>query len=200
MRSIASIEALEKLYDAPLPGPLAKVQKELTPNYRKWIGQARFVLLTTVGPEGADVSPRGDIGLVAAIEDNHTFLLPDGRGKNRLDSLRNIVRDGRVSLMFVIPGCMNVVRINGHALLTDDAGLGVRFEANGKTPRTVIVTTINEVYFQCAKAVMRSELWAGKNLSATVPTARELIFEFTEGFDAKANDDGYDDYAKDCMW
>ena len=135
-----------------------------------------------------------------AIEDNHTFLLPDWRGNNRLDSLRNIVRDGWVSLMFMIPGSINVVRINGHALLTDDADLRVRFEANGKTPRTVIVTTINEVYFQCAKAVMRSELWVGKNLSANVPTAGEFIREFTECFDAKAYDDGYVDYAKDRMW
>jgi len=101
------------------------------------------VVLTTVGPEGTDVSPRVEIGPVVAIEDNHTFLLPDWRGNNRLDFLRNIVRDGRVSLMFLMPGCMNVVRINRHALLTDDAGLRARFEANGKTPRTVIVTTIN---------------------------------------------------------
>ena len=132
MRLIGSIEALEELDNAPLPSPLAKVQKALTPNYRKWIGHSRFAVLTTVGSERIDVSPLGHIGPVVAVEHNHTFLLPDWRGNNRLDSLRNIVRDGQVSLMFMIPGCMNVVRVIGHALLTDDAGLRARFEADGK--------------------------------------------------------------------
>lgn len=158
------------------------------------------MVLTTVGPEGTDASPRGDKGPVVAVEDDHTLLLPDWRGNNRLDSLRNIVRDGRVSLMFMTPGCTNVVRVNGQALLTDDADLRARFEKDGQTPRAVIVTTAREVYFQCAKALMRSELWAGKDLSAAVPTAGEFIREFTEGFDAKAYDDGYGDYAKDRMW
>jgi len=200
MKSITSIEALEELYDAPLPSPLAKVKKTLTPNYRKWISRVRFVVLSTVGPEGTDTSPRGDIGPVVAIENDHTLLLPDWRGNNRLDSLRNIVRDGRVSVMFMIPGCMNVVRVNGHAILTDDAGLRTQFETKGRTPRTVIVITINEVYFQCAKALMRSELWAGKDWSGTVPTAGEFISEFTKGLDAEAYDIGYGAYAKDCMW
>lgn len=200
MKSITSIEALEGLYDAPLPSPLAKVKKTLTPNYRKWISLARFVVLSTVGPEGVDASPRGDIGPVVAIENDNTLLLPDWRGNNRLDSLRNIVCDGRVSLMFMITGCMNVVRVNGQAILTADAGLRTRFETKGRTPKTVIVITINEVYFQCAKALMRSEFWSGKDLSGNVPTAGEFISEFTKGFDAKAYDKGYGAYAKNRMW
>lgn len=200
MNKIDTIEALEALYDKPLPSPLAKVQTALTPKYKSWIGHSRFVVLTTVGPEGTDASPRGDQGPVVAVEDDHTLLLPDWRGNNRLDSLRNIVRDGRVSLMFMVPGCANVVRVNGQAILTDDATLSARFETAGKTPKTVIVTTIKEVYFQCAKALMRSELWSGEGHSGTLPTAGDFIREFTEGFDAKAYDDGYNDYAKTRMW
>lgn len=200
MKTIDSIAALEALYDAPLPSPLAKVQNTLTPKYTAWIEQSRFVVLTTVGPEGTDASPRGDKGPVATIKDDHTLLLPDWRGNNRLDSLRNIVRDGRISLMFMVPGCMNVVRVNGQAVLTDDAGLRTRFETAGKTPKTVIVTTVREVYFQCAKALMRSELWSGEDQSRALPTAGDFIREFTEGFDTKAYDEGYADYAKSRMW
>jgi PPOX class probable FMN-dependent enzyme len=200
MKTIDSIAALEALYDAPLPSPLSKVQNTLTPKYKSWIGQSRFVVLTTVGPEGTDASPRGDKGPVATIEDDHTLLLPDWRGNNRLDSFRNIVRDGRVSLMFMAPGCLNVVRVNGKAVLSADTVLSERFEIAGKTPKTVIVVTVAEVYFQCAKAFMRSEIWSGEDQSSALPTAGDFIREFTEGFDNKAYDEGYGDYAKTRMW
>ena len=200
MHVIDTLEELEALYEAPMPSPLAKVQTQLTPNYRRWIGAARFVVLTTVGPEGTDGSPRGDDGQVVRIADDQTLLLPDWRGNNRIDSLRNIVVDGRVSLMFMIPGCRNVVRVNGQAMLTDDAALTKGFERAGKRPKTVIVITVKEVYFQCAKAVMRSELWSGADLSASVPTAGEFIRDFTDGFDADAYDDGYGAYAAPRMW
>ncbi|MEL7013273.1 MAG: pyridoxamine 5'-phosphate oxidase family protein [Pseudomonadota bacterium] len=200
METIDTVEALEALYDAPLPSPLAKVQRALTPNYRKWIAQSRFLVLTTVGPEGTDASPRGDDGPVVKIEDEATLLLPDWRGNNRLDSLRNIVRDGRVSLMFMVPGCLNVVRVNGRAVLSTDPGLTDRFVRAGKVPKTVIVISVSEVYFQCAKALMRSGLWSGEDRSDDLPTAGEFIREFTGTFDAEAYDDGYGDYAKDRMW
>lgn len=200
MISIDSIEQLEALYDTPLSPTLAKVQTTLTPLYRRWIEAARFLVLTTVGPEGTDGSPRGDDGQVVQIADDKTLLLPDWRGNNRIDSLRNVVRDGRVSLMFMIPGCRNVVRVNGQAVLTADAAMTSRFEKAGKTPKTVIVITIGEIYFQCAKALMRSELWSGQDLSNTVPRAGDFIREFTEGFDADAYDDGYHAYAEPRMW
>lgn len=200
MKTIETIDALEALYDAPLPSPLAKVQRVLTPNYKAWIGQSRFAVLTTVGPEGTDASPRGDRGAVVTIKDDHTLLLPDWRGNNRLDSLRNIVRDGRASLMFMVPGCLNVVRVNGHAVLCHDPAVTDRFRIGGQTPKSVIIFTVNEVYFQCAKALMRSELWAGFDPESNVPTAGDFITEFTEGFDAKAYDDGYENYAKNRMW
>ena len=200
MKIIDNIEALEDLYAKPLSSPLKKVQNVLTSNYQLWIEKSRFVVLTTVGPEGTDVSPRGDKGSAVTVENDQTLLLPDWRGNNRLDSLRNIVRDGRVSLMFMVPGCLNVVRVNGNAVLSADSALLRRFENANKTPKTVIVITVGEVYFQCAKAMMRSELWSGQDQSFGLPTAGDFIHEFTEGFDAKTYDDGYGAYAKHRLW
>ena len=200
MGNIDSIEALEALYGMPLGGSLTKVQSTLTPMYRAWIEQARFCVLTTVGPEGTDASPRGDLDPVVTIDDASTLLLPDWRGNNRLDSLRNIVRDPRVSLLFMANGCNNVIRINGDARLTADGALTARFEKNDKHPRSVIVVTVREVYFQCAKALMRSDLWAAQNSPADLPTAGAFLSEVAEDFDARAYDAGYADYAKAKMW
>lgn len=214
--TIDSLTALETHYGPAVPAALRKVAPHLTPCYHRWIMAARFVVLTSVGPQGTDGSPRGDRDPVVQIADPQTILLPDWRGNNRLDSLRNIVEDGRVSLMFMVPGCANVVRINGHAVLTADQGLRDRFERQGKHPATVIVITIAEIYFQCAKAIMRSDLWAGSEsgsesgadsgtgldtgLDAGLPTAGDFIAESQTGFDGAAYDQGYAEYAAERMW
>ena len=200
MAVIDNIPALEALYDAPMQTALDKVQDHLTPLYKKWIDGSRFLILSTVGPEGTDASPRGDDGPVVKIQDPKTILLPDWRGNNRLDSLRNIVRDPRISLLFMVPGCKNVVRVNGKATLSTDVGLLAQFDKSGKAPTCIISAAIDEVYFQCAKALMRSALWASGDESANVPTAGEFVRERIEGFDAQAYDAGYADYAKDRMW
>lgn len=200
MKTIDTIEELETMYEAAVPASLTKVSSEMTPLYRRWIENARFVVLTTVGPEGVDASPRGDDGPVVEIADKKTILLPDWRGNNRLDSLRNIVRDGRVSLMFMAPGCNNVVRVIGKAVLTNDQALTHRFEKKGMTPKCVVVITIEEMYFQCAKALMRSKLWVGADQSDSVPTAGEFIREMQAGFDAETYDRQYPEYAKSRMW
>lgn len=200
MQPINDMSTLEALYDDVVPAARTKVVSQMTPCYREWIGASRFLILSTVGPKGVDGSPRGDDGGVVRIEDAKTLMLPDWRGNNRLDSLRNIVRDDRVSLMFMVPECNNVVRVNGSAILTADTGVTAAFEKNGKTPRTVIVITIKEMYFQCAKALMRSRLWEKCEEQAKVPTAGDFIKEFQAGFDAQSYDDGYADYAKNRMW
>ena len=200
MAVIDNIPALEALYDAPMQTALDKVQDHLTPLYKKWIDGSRFLILSTVGPEGTDASPRGDDGPVVKIQDPKTILLPDWRGNNRLDSLRNIVRDPRISLLFMVPGCKNVVRVNGKATLSTDAGLLAKFDKSGKAPTCIIIAAIDEIYFQCAKALMRSALWASGDESPNVPTAGEFVRERIEGFDAQAYDAGYADYAKDRMW
>lgn len=200
MEYVESIETLEALYDAPPEGALTKVRSALTPHYREWIARSRFCVLSTVGPEGTDASPRGDVDPVVRIADPTTLLMPDWRGNNRMDSLRNIVRDGRLSLMFMIPGSDSVVRVNGNARLTIDAELRGRFEHKGKTPRTVIVIELREVYFQCAKALMRSKLWSVEHDLEGLPTAGAFLREVNEGFDAEAYDEGYAEYAEPRMW
>ncbi len=200
MQIIETVEALEALYEAAIPTSLAKVAKEFTPLYRSWVEASRFVVLSTVGPEGTDASPRGDDGPVATVFDASTLMIPDWRGNNRLDSLKNIVRDPRVSLMFMVPGSSNVVRVNGEAVLTDDPEVTARFEKKGMLPKTVIVVTVGEVYFQCAKAIMRSRLWSGEDESEGLPTAGAFIRQFDKGFDARDYDENYAENAKKRMW
>ncbi|MFY0636204.1 MAG: pyridoxamine 5'-phosphate oxidase family protein [Vannielia sp.] len=200
MSRIEDVAALEALYGQPGRRSLDKVADRLTPLYAKWIAASRFCVLSTVGPEGTDGSPRGDDGPVVEALDAQTLALPDWMGNNRMDSLRNIVRDGRVSLMFMVPGSTNVVRVNGTAVVSVDEGLRGRFGKEGKLPRSVVVVTIGEVYFQCAKAIMRSGLWRGEDESAGVPSAGELVREADAGFDAESYDDGYAEYAKPRMW
>lgn len=200
MQTIKTTEELEHLYGDSIPVAQAKVADHLTPLYRRWIEASRFVVLSSVGPDGTDGSPRGDVESVVRIIDGKTIWLPDWRGNNRLDSLRNIVRDGRVSLMFMVPGCNNVVRINGTAVVTSDDDVTRTFEKKRVRPRTVIVLAVREVYFQCAKALMRSGLWESADESERVPSAGQIIREAMGNFDAEAYDSGYATYAKDKLW
>lgn len=181
MRKIEDIATLESLYGTPGAASLRKVATALTPLYRAWIMSSKLCILSTVGPEGTDGSPRGDDGPVVLELDPKTLALPDWRGNNRLDSLRNIVSDGRVSLMFLVPGSNNVVRVNGRAFLTDDADLRARFEKNKRQPATVIVIEIGEIYTQCARALMRAGTWAGVDESGDLPTVGEILAEMTRG-------------------
>ncbi|MEM1299134.1 MAG: pyridoxamine 5'-phosphate oxidase family protein [Pseudomonadota bacterium] len=203
MQTIATVEELEAIYGDPVSLAVDKVALRMTPMYRRWIEASRFLVLVTVGPEGTDGTPRGDDGPVVRIIDDRTVWLPDWRGNNRIDSLRNIVRDPRVSLMFMVPGCNNVVRINGKAVLSADPEITGTFEQNGKHPRSVMIFTLDEMYFQCAKALMRSGLWVRGDESAAVPTAGDFLTEYRENFgkkEAKEYDDGYPVYAAERMW
>lgn len=200
MKTIDSIEELEALYDKPVPQSITKVVHRITPLYRQWIEASRFLVLTSVGPEGCDASPRGDRDSVVRVADENTLLLPDWRGNNRLDSLRNIVRDDRVSLMFMVPGCANVVRVVGRATLSTDDTVLRHFDRDGKRPKIVIVVTTNELYFQCAKAIMRSRLWLSDDESNRVPTAGQFLREIDTQFDVDSYDSGYADNAKERMW
>lgn len=181
METIQTLDQLEALYGKPGAPSLRKVVSELTPLYRKWIMSSRFCVLSTVGPEGTDGSPRGDEGPVVMELDAKTLALPDWRGNNRIDSLRNIVRDERVSLMFMVPGSNNVIRVNGRAKLTADADLRARFEKHEKQPATVIVITIEEIYSQCARALIRSKTWISGDQSEGLPTVGQLLAEASQG-------------------
>ena len=201
MKFVETTEELETLYGTPGEASLVKVARRMTPLYRKWIMASRFCVLTTVGPEGVDGSPRGDEGPVVIELDEGTLALPDWRGNQRLDSLRNIVRDPRIALMFMIPGSNNVIRVNGRARLTADEALRGRFEKNGKSPATVIVIEIGEIYSQCARAVMRAGLWTSGDESGGLPSVGDLLVEMTEGrFDGKAYDEEWPARAAKTMW
>ncbi|MBM2576163.1 pyridoxamine 5'-phosphate oxidase family protein [Jannaschia sp. Os4] len=197
---IEDVAELEALYGRPGRASLAKVADRLTPLYRRWIEASRFCVLTTVGPDGTDGSPRGDDGPVVTELDERTLLMPDWRGNNRMDSLRNIVADGRASLMFMVPGSPTVVRVNGTAVVSVDADLIARFEDRGRRPRSVIVLTIKEIYTQCARAVMRAELWGGVP-APDLPTPGDILSEMTEGdIDGAAYDAAWPARAAMTMW
>ena len=177
---ISNLTQLEALYDAPSRNSLIKVARHITPEYGAWIAAARFCVLSTVGPDGTDGSPRGDEGPVVHIQDPQTLLMPDWRGNNRLDSLRNIVQDGRVSLMFMVPGNSNVVRVNGDAHLSVSAAHLARFERKGQRPRSLVVISVSEVYGQCARAILRSELWRGQ-AAPELPSMGDILQAQTAG-------------------
>lgn len=200
MEYISDIDELERLYGTPGAPALRKVSDRLTPLYRKWIMTSRLCVLTTVGPEGTDGSPRGDDGPVVEELDPGTLLMPDWRGNNRLDSLRNVVADGRVSLMFMVSGSTTVVRVNGRARLSADEDLRARFEKKGSQPATVIVIEIAEIYTQCARALMRAGLWS-RDDSAGLPSAGQILAEMTEGEEGgDAYDRAWGARAAQTMW
>ena len=172
---------LGAIYGEPGAASLRKVASRLTREYTAFLGAARFCVLATVGPEGTDASPRGDDGPVVRIIDDAHLALPDWRGNERIDSLRNIARDPRVSLMFLVRGSNTVIRVNGQARLTDDGDLRGAFARDGKLPRTVIVVQIGEIYFQCARAMIRAGLWSGADDSAGLASPGQILASLTDG-------------------
>lgn len=200
MDYVETVEQLEEIYGAPGEASVVKVARHMTPAYRKWIMASRFCILSTVGPEGADGSPRGDDGPVVLELDAHTLAMPDWRGNNRMDSLRNIVRDPRVALMFLVPGSNNVVRVNGRAQVTLDEDLRARFSDKGRLPRSVIVVKIEEIYSQCARALMRAELWRGQGADVALPSVGDMLAEMKDGFDGATYDAEWGTRAEKTMW
>jgi len=203
MSVIATVEELEAIYRQPQDAAIVKVANRVTPLYRIFIERSSFAALATIGPEGIDCSPRGDRPGFVRVHDDKTLMLPDRRGNNRLDSLRNIVRDPRVALMFLIPGSGNAIRVNGRAHLSVDAGLLASFEVDGKTPRSVMVMTVGEIYFQCARAIVRSDLWNPENRvdPKSLPTPGQILAAMS---DNRVGGEEYDRTwparAADTMW
>lgn len=193
---IASIEQLEAIYGTPSAGAIAKEIDYISDHYRAFIEAAPFAALTTVAEEGTDCTPRGDpVGQFCRVQDEKTVLMPDRNGNNRVDSLRNIVRDGRCSLMFLIPGVGEAMRINGRAELSVEPALLESFVIDGKRPRCVVVLHVERIYFQCQKALARSKLWdpASQIARSDLPSTGTMIKALTTdpGFDAKSYDEGY---------
>ncbi|NVP57951.1 pyridoxamine 5'-phosphate oxidase family protein [Mycoplana rhizolycopersici] len=202
MTVVTSVEQLNELYGEPGEASLVKVTNFLTPEYQAMIEASPFMTLATVGPEGLDCSPRGDAGHVIHVEDERTLMLPDWRGNNRVDSLSNIVRDPRVGLLFLIPGSNTTMRVNGRAVLRIDDELTRRFEMEGRHPRSVVVITVDEAYSQCARAVLRADLWnpAKHRDSGKLPSVGQMLASAKKGFDGAAYDKEWPGRAAKTMW
>ena len=204
MKLLSQIAELEALYGTPAETSIAKETAFLTPQYRAMLEASPFCALSTACPEGLDCTPRGDRpGELVRVQDDKTLLMPDRRGNNRIDSLRNILRDPRVALMFLIPGNHNALRINGRATITADAAVLASFVVDGKAPRTVIVIQIEAVYFQCGRAIVRSQLWNPARFVAggVLPTAGEILAELSGGRVGGAEYDlKWPERAKGSLW
>ena len=201
MTPIETLDDLHAHYGKPGDTALRKVADRLTPEYAVWIGQSRFCILSTVGPEGTDASPRGDDGHVVTPLDDRHLAMPDWRGNQRLDSLRNIIRDPRVSLLFMVPGSANVIRVNGTARITADDEMRARFARNDVLPATVIVVKVAEVYSQCSRAILRSGLWTGGDKSAGLPSVGQILAAMTDGRVGGADYDAeWAERAQKTMW
>ncbi|WP_458095894.1 pyridoxamine 5'-phosphate oxidase family protein [Roseomonas sp. WA12] len=201
---IDSIAALEALYGVPGDASTVKEVPVITPEYRAMIDVSPFAALATSGPEGLDCSPRGDRpGELVRVADDRTLLMPDRRGNNRVDSLRNIIRDPRVALMFLIPGHGNALRVNGRAHLSVEPALLESFAVEGKPPRSVIVVSVETVYFQCARAVIRARLWdpEARIAPGTLPTPGRILAALSEGtVGGEPYDSTWAARAKETMW
>ena len=203
MSTISSVEELEALYGQPSEASLVKEVTYIAEPYRAMIEASPFAVLATCGPEGLDCSPRGDVPGFVRVQDERTLLMPDRRGNNRADSLKNIIRDGRVALLFLLPGINMSLRVNGRAELRTDPELLQSFVMEGKEPRCVIVMTVEAVYFQCSRALMRSQLWnAERFLSAdSMPTSGQILAALSENrCGGPEYDKAWPERAKASMW
>ena len=203
MSIIATVEELEAIYGQTNDASTVKVADRVTPLYRLLIEASPFAALATSGPEGLDCSPRGDLPGFVRIHDEKTLLLPDRRGNNRIDSLRNVVRDPRVALLFLIPGCGNTLRVNGRAHISTDADLLASFAVKEKAPRSVIVMTVDEMYFQCARAIVRSDLWnPDKRVDPrTLPTPGQILADMSDDtVGGEEYDRVWPERARQTMW
>lgn len=200
---VTQVEQLETIYGRPSERTVIKELSALSPEYRPFIEHAPFMVLATAGPEGLDCSPRGDAPGFVRILDDKTLAVPDRRGNNRIDSLRNIVRDPRVALLFIVPGVGETLRVNGRAKISIEKALLDSFAVEGKAPRSVLLVTIDSVYFQCTKALVRSHLWdASRHVERKrLPSAGDILAAITKGqFDGAAYDRNYPERMKTTIY
>ncbi|RYD60947.1 MAG: pyridoxamine 5'-phosphate oxidase family protein [Verrucomicrobiaceae bacterium] len=163
----------------------AALKKELSfihPHYRALIEASPFAILATSGPDGLDASPRGDPPGFVIVEDESTLLMPERRGNNRVDSLRNLLVDPRMALLFLIPGLGETLRVNGRASISIEPALLERFSMKGHLPKCVLVIKVESVFFQCARAIQRSKLWeySAQDGKPALPSAGSILAALTD--------------------
>ena len=200
---IDTLEALEALYGAPIAASLAKEADHIHPHYQRLIEASPFAVLATAGPGGLDASPRGDPAGFVRVHDEKTLLLPDRRGNNRIDSLSNILHDPRVALLFLLPGMGEALRVNGRASIHADPDLLSSFAIDGKAPRTVLKIVVDTVFFQCARAILRSRLWdpAAHVDRASLPSTGTILAALSRAeIDGEQYDAGLAARLRDSMY
>jgi PPOX class probable FMN-dependent enzyme len=188
---LTTIEQLEALYGEPHERAVRKEITYVNEDYRAFIEYAPFVVLATAGPEGLDCSPRGDAPGFVRIIDERTLAIPDRVGNNRIDSLRNIIVEPHLALLFVVPGVGETLRVNGRGRISNDPALLESFAVDGKLPRTVLLVDVDAVYFHCSKALARSRLWDPTRHveRSRLPSAGAIHKRLNgESFDARAYD------------
>jgi uncharacterized protein len=179
--TITRADQLDALFGEVGDASRRKEVDHIHPVYQRWIEASPFAVLATSGPDGLDTSPRGDPAGFVIVQDKKTLLLPERRGNNRADSLRNLLADPRVSLIFLIPGIGETLRVNGQARISTEPGLLQRFEVQGQLPKCVLVIDVQTVFFQCARAIQRSGLWQPSGADRShVPTAGAMLQALTE--------------------
>jgi uncharacterized protein len=190
---ITTMAELEAHYAPVNPTAILKEINHVNAHYAKFIEAAPFVILSTSGPEGLDCSPRGDPAGFVRVQDPRTLLIPDRKGNNRVDSLRNILRDPRIALLFMIPGIGNTMRVNGRARISIDKALCESFAMRGNPASAVIVVTVESAYPQCQKALVRSKLWdeASRVPRDTLPSIGEMMQAIDPDFDATSYEAAY---------
>ncbi|CAN7692533.1 pyridoxamine 5'-phosphate oxidase family protein [Bosea sp. LjRoot9] len=191
--TLTSLDDLAALYPNPIaPASVAKEIDHVDANYGALIAASPFFVLATNGPDGLDCSPRGDMPGFVRLRDAKTLLIPDRRGNNRLDSLKNILFDNRIGMLFLIPGYGETLRVNGTATLSTDPELCAGFAMAGKLPACVIVVAVESVYFQCSRAVVRADLWnpAAQLDKRSLPSAGQILRGITEKNDKVETFDG----------
>ena len=203
MARITTVEQLAALYGPIGEASTAKVARRVTPEYGAMIAASPFAVLATCGPEGLDCSPRGDRPGFLRVHDDRTLMLPDRRGNNRIDSLLNVVRDPRVALLMLIPGSGSTLRVNGRGHLDADPALLASFAVEDKAPRSVLLIEVGEIYFQCARAVIRSRLWdpAAQVDPKTLPTPGQILAAMSNDRMGGAEyDRTWGERARQTMW
>jgi PPOX class probable FMN-dependent enzyme len=203
MTTVTTIEQLEAIYGQPAEAAIVKETGHITPDYARYIAASPFAMLATAGPDGLDCSPRGDLPGFVRVADPKTLILPDRHGNNRIDSLRNILADPRVALLFLIPGFGGTLRVNGTGKLSIEPALLDSFRMDGKPPRSVLIVDVQSVYFQCGRAVIRSDLW-NPELHVdpkSLPSAGQILSAITSArVGGEAYDKAWPQRARETLW
>ncbi len=200
---ITNHTALQSMFDAPAGASLAKELDHIDDNYRQWIMASPFLALATAGPQGLDCSPRGDAAGFVDVVDTKTVIIPDRRGNNRIDSLRNLIDNPQLALLFLIPGQGETLRINGRARISADPELLQRYAVAGKPPKLVLIVSVESVFFQCSRAVVRAGLWkpTSQITPGSLPTPGQILAAVSNaGIDGAAYDQALPERVKSTLY